>query len=91
MVEIAALAFPLVVDPMPLKVIATPFGEDPIATPASHVPEPLIDIAVGVDHPALPMRLVIQPHAIIPIVIGVEHSASPILPVVFVVPCVFPA
>jgi hypothetical protein len=67
-IEVAALAllnnskyYSHVIDPVPLEMVSTSFCEDSIATAFPHGPHTLIHIAVGIDHTALSMRLVVKP------------------------------
>jgi len=80
--EVGALSFALVVDPVPLEVVAAAFGEHSVAAALAHVPHALVDVAVGVDHPALAVGLAVHPHAVVSVAVPVEHGASALLGVV---------
>jgi hypothetical protein len=89
MVEIAALAFSHVVDPVALKVVTVSLGEDTIAVPLALVPLALVDVLVSIDHSALPLWHAGDPVAIVAVGVLVEESASAVLLVFEPVPCVF--
>ena len=89
--EVRPLAFPLVVDPVPLEVVTASFGHDPVAASLAHVPHPLVDVAVRVYHAALPMGQVVHPHPVVPVASLVEHGPSPLLDVALPVARVLPS
>ena len=53
--KVRPLPLSFIIDPMSFKMISDSLGKDPIATSLAHIPHPLINISVGVDHPALAM------------------------------------
>jgi len=89
MVEIAALAFPHVVDPVALKVITVSLGQDTIAVPLALVPLAFVDVLVSIDHSALSLWHASNPVAIVSVSILIEESASAMLLVFKPVSCVF--
>ena len=70
--------------------ISDSLGKHPIATSLAHIPHPLIDISVGVNHPALAMGKVVHPHSVVPISSFVEHGASALLGIAIPVASVLP-
>mmetsp|Transcript_17908 Transcript_17908/g.12871 ORF Transcript_17908/g.12871 Transcript_17908/m.12871 type:complete len:220 (-) Transcript_17908:75-734(-) len=78
-VVVAALAFPHVVHPLPLKVVSIPLGKHPVPVPPPLVPLPLEYVLVLVDHPPLPLRHPTNPKPIVPIAVLVEKGASAVL------------
>ena len=88
--EVRPLPLSFIIDPMPFKMISDSLGEDPIATSLAHIPHSLIDISVGVNHPALTMGKVVHPHPIVPISSFVEHGASALLGIAIPVASVLP-
>jgi hypothetical protein len=89
MIEIAALAFSHVIDPVALEVIAVSLGEDAIAVPLALVPLTFVDVLVSIDHSALPLWHASNPVAIVAVRVLVKESASAVLLVFEPVPCVF--
>lgn len=82
--------YPHIINPVAFEMVAAPLGENPISTPLAHTPHALIDIPIGVNHPALSMGLIIKPEPIIAIPGLIEHGPPTLLPILLPVPCVFP-
>lgn len=78
-VEVGALAFTAIVDPVAFEMVTIAFGEHAVAVALRFVPLALIDVLVRVDHATLTLRHTIDPVAVVTITILVEEGASTVL------------
>jgi hypothetical protein len=88
MIEITALAFSHVIDPVPLEMVTVTFSKHPIAVALPLVPLTFIDVLICVYHSALTLRHSSHPEPIISISILVEECASSVFLVFEPISCV---
>ena len=89
MIEITALTFAHIADPVTFEVIAVTLGQYTITIALAFVPLAFVNVLISVDHTALALRKSIDPVAIVTIAILVEEGASSVLLVFVPVSCVF--
>jgi hypothetical protein len=90
-IEVTALAFSEVVDPVTLEVVSVTLGQHTVTVSLSLVPLAFVDVLVGVDHSTFALGESIDPVAIVPISILVEEGSSAMLLVFIPVACVLSA
>jgi hypothetical protein len=78
-VEVRALAFTLVVDPVAFKMVSVTLSEHTIAVALGLMPLTLINVFVGVDHATLTLGHAANPVAVVTVTILVEESATAVL------------
>ena len=88
-VEITALSFTHIADPVTFEVVAVTFGQYTITIALAFVPLAFVNVLISVDHTALALRKSIDPVAIVTIAILVKEGASSVLLVFVPVSCVF--
>ena len=78
-VEVTALAFALVTNPVTFEVIAVTLCQNTVTIALSLVPLAFVDVFVGVDHATLSLGQPIHPVAIVTIPIFIEKGSSSVL------------
>tara|TARA_B110000503_G_C6999651_1_gene350975 strand:- start:98 stop:778 length:681 start_codon:yes stop_codon:yes gene_type:complete len=78
-IEVGALSFTLIIDPVAFKMISISLSEDSIPIPLSLVPLALVDISIGVDHSSFALGHSVDPVSVVSIAILEEESTSAVL------------
>jgi len=78
-IEVTALAFTEVIDPVTFKMVAVSLCEDAIAITLALMPLAFIDVLVGVDHSALTLWEAVDPVTVVSVTVLVEESSTSVL------------